>query len=46
MYEGRPSAMTNVTVTTELALWCYDDVFLSTNQSDVDFGIVLLRLLH
>jgi len=40
MYEGRRSAITNVT--TELALWRYDNAFLVTNQSEVDFGIALV----
>jgi len=29
-------------VTTEHALWRYDNAFLFTNQSDVDFGIALV----
>jgi hypothetical protein len=29
-------------VTTELALWRYDNMFLFTNKSDVDFGIALV----
>jgi hypothetical protein len=29
-------------VTTERALWHYDNAFLFTNQSEVDFGIALL----
>jgi hypothetical protein len=33
-------------VTTELALWRYDDAYLFTNQSEVDFGIVLLDHLY
>jgi hypothetical protein len=35
MYECRRSA---ILVTTECALWRYDNAFLFTNQSDVDFG--------
>jgi hypothetical protein len=38
MYECRRSAITNV-VTTKCALWRYDNAFLFTNQSEVDFGI-------
>jgi hypothetical protein len=29
-------------VTTELVLWRYDNAFLFTNQSEVDFGIALV----
>ena len=29
-------------VTTERALWRYDNAFIFTNQSDVDFGITLV----
>jgi hypothetical protein len=29
-------------VTTELALWGYNNAFLFTNQSEVDFGIALV----
>ena len=38
MYEGRRSAIT-LLVTTERALWNYDNVFLFTNDSEIDFGI-------
>jgi hypothetical protein len=36
MYECRRSAITNLT---ECALWHYDNTFIFTNQSEVDFGI-------
>ena len=39
MYEDRRSVITNVTVTTEFALWRYDNAFLFAEQSEVDFGI-------
>ena len=29
-------------VTTERALWRYDNAFIFTNQSEVDFGITLV----
>jgi len=29
-------------VATERALWCYDNAFIFTNQSEVDFGITLV----
>jgi len=29
-------------VITERAIWRYDNVFLFTNQSEVDFGIALI----
>jgi hypothetical protein len=44
MYEGRRSAITDL-VTTERVLWLYDNGFLSTNQLEVDFGIVHVLLL-
>ena len=40
MYEGRCSAITNVTCYPERALWRYDIPFLFTIQSEVDSGIV------
>jgi hypothetical protein len=40
MYEGRCSAITNVT--TERALWPYDKTFLFNNKPEVDFGIAYL----
>jgi hypothetical protein len=41
MYEGRRSAIT-LLVTTERALWRYDNAFLFTNKSGVDFGIAFV----
>jgi len=39
--EGRRSVITNVT--TECVLWRYDNAFLFTNQSEVDFGIAHVK---
>ena len=33
-------------VTTERVLWRYDNAFTFTNQSEVDFGITLVIILH
>ena len=33
-------------VTTERALWRYDNAFIFTNQSEVDFGITLVYIIH
>jgi hypothetical protein len=33
-------------VTAEPALWGYDNEFIFTNQSEVDFGIALVHIFH
>ena len=39
MYEVRRSAINTLLVTTECALWHFDNTFLFTKQSEIDFGI-------
>jgi hypothetical protein len=47
MYEGRRSAIKKtLLVSTELAFWRYDKAFLFTNQSEVDFGIIMVHSLQ